>query len=96
MSLPRALIYVDDLVYSGEDPDGDGGPAATLVSNAGGGGAWHDFATNKRIGALLFGGEPHILIGVVNIKSTIDKIMERVRRKGLSPWEIRIVFLDPE
>jgi hypothetical protein len=92
--LAKALIYVDGLVYSGEDLDGDGGPAASLESNIGGGGAWHDLATNKRIGELLFGGEPHVLIGNVNIKGAIDRVMERARRGLIVPREIRIEFLE--
>lgn len=79
----RATIFIDGEPYRGEDYD------ATEPADYGGEG-WHVANHGKRNLLLIGGGEPKVIIGSINLKSHLDRILARVRDGSIEAGEITI------
>jgi len=80
----KAIIYVDGQPYAGVDPDGcaQGKPGMSP--------GWEGHRANCGRDVLLFGGEPHIIEGAINLQTVLTQIVERLRYNELTASRIVI------
>ena len=82
-------ITVDDQGYCGESPDETDG-----TQNTGLGNNFHNYSSGER-STLLWGHTPMVIETAINLKSHLDRIMDRVRYNRLEPTEITIRRVEP-
>lgn len=88
--MKTATIYVDDVAYGGVDMDGDGEDSQLMAGFRNG---WHhtpDDGADK----LIWGGEPHVMVGHINLASHVERILRRIERGVLTAHTIRIEIAD--
>ena len=81
----RATIYLDGAPFSGVDLDGDDGQLSPAFRNG-----FHHTNHDGGSDALVFGGEPHVTAGRINIVGYLAKIIDRIERGVLSGQVIEV------
>ena len=83
----RATIHVDGRAYAGTDPDGEDERTQSPAFRNG----FHDTGSRRGRDVLLFGGEPALIEGVLNLRSHVERILTRLQDGTL---EARTVVIE--